>query len=223
MEPRSRQAGAPSASDGTPTRIVLADDHVVVRRALRLLLETQHDLETVAEAGTPEEAVRYVRGHRPDVLLLDLHMGDETSADAVSQVARMTAVVVLTMDGDSDVVRDVLARGAIGYLLKDAPEDDLLAAIRAAAQGDRYLHPTLGAKLLAAPAGGARAAHGLTRREAEVLGLLSLGNTNAEIVRQLVLSVRTVEAHRAHLQRKLGLSKRSELVAFAHEHGLVPS
>jgi two-component system response regulator NreC len=223
MESRSRQDGAPSAREGTPTRIVVADDHVVVRRALRMLLDAQQDLEVVAEAGTPEEAVRYVRGHRPDVVVLDLHMGDETSADAVDQVARMTAVVVLTMDGNSDVVRDVLARGAIGYLLKDAPEDDLLAAIRAAAQGDRWLHPTLGAKLLATPAAGAPATHGLTPREAEVLGLLSLGNTNAEIARRLFLSVRTVEAHRGHLQRKLSLSKRSELVAFAHEHGLVPN
>jgi two-component system response regulator NreC len=204
------------------TTIVLADDHAVVRSGLKLLLEGEHDMEVVAVAGTAEDALRYVRGHKPDVLILDLNMpGARRSLDVIPEVEDAspgTRVVVLTMQEDPAFARHALRAGALGYVLKEAADDELVNAVRLASEGRTYLHPRLGAALAAAPEG---PPGDLTQRELDVLRLIALGHTNAEIAEQLHLSVRTVETHRAHIQQKLGLSARAELVRYALEHRLV--
>ena len=203
-------------------RIVLADDHAVVRSGLKLLLESEDDMEVVAIAGTAEDALRYVRGHRPEVLILDLNMpGARSSLDVlpeVGQVSPGTRVVVLTMQEDPAFARRALRAGAVGYVLKEAADDELVHAVRLATEGRSYLHPRLGAALAAEPEG---PPDDLTERELEVLRLIALGHTNAEIGLQLHLSVRTVETHRAHIQQKLRLSARAELVRYALDRGLV--
>jgi two-component system response regulator NreC len=204
-----------------PTRIVLADDHAVVRSGLKLLLESEDDLEVVASAGTAEDALRYVRGHKPDVLILDLNMPGRPSLEVIPEIPEAspaTRVVVLTMQEDPAFARQALRAGAQGYVLKEAADDELVQAVRLAAEGGTYLHPRLGAALAATPEG---PPDDLTAREVDVLRLIALGHTNTEIAEQLHLSVRTVETHRAHIQRKLGLSTRAELVRYALEHKLV--
>jgi two-component system response regulator NreC len=204
--------------------VVLADDHDVVRSGLRLLLESEADIEVVAEAANVAATARYVLGHKPVVLVLDLNMGGESSLPAIATIlerAAGTAIVVLTMQDDPAYARQALSAGALGYVLKNAAAEELIEAVRLAAAGEQYLTPKLGARLASAPDPSERAADGLTDRELEVLGLIALGHTNAEIATQLVLSVRTVETHRAHIQQKTGLSARSQLVRYALDRGLV--
>lgn len=206
-------------------KIVLADDHAVVRKGLRLLLDSEEGLEVVAEAGTADDALRYVRAHRPQVLVLDLNMpGSVNSLDAIPEVETAgngTRVVVLTMQEDPEFARRALGNGAAGYVLKEAADDELVEAVRRAAAGDTYLNPRLGAALAAAPPKPAGPPDDLTEREVEILRLIALGHTNVEIGEQLYLSVRTVESHRAHIQQKLRRSSRAELVRYALDHGLL--
>lgn len=212
--------------DAAHTRLVLADDHVVVRHGLRLVLEAEDDLEVIAEAGTVEETVRKVRAIRPDVLILDLNLGDESSLPSIPTIradSPGTQIVVLTMQNEPAFAREALQSGAAGYVLKEAADDELVDAVRAAARGETYLNPRLGARLAAEPAAPDGPADDLTEREREVLRLIALGNTNTEIAEQLFLSVRTVETHRAHIQRKLGRTTRAELVAYALENRLIGS
>jgi two-component system response regulator NreC len=199
-------------------RIVLADDHAVVRSGLRHVLGAVEDMEVVAEAGDVEEAVRKVRGHHPDVLVLDLNLGKASSLPAIPELSGMTRVVVLTMQDDPAFARRALADGAAGFVLKETAEGVLLDAVRRAAAGGTYLDPALGARLAAAPAG---PPDGLTERELEVLRLLALGHTNAEVAEQMFLSVRTVESHRAAVARKTGRHSRAELVRYALDHRLL--
>jgi len=204
---------------------VLADDHAVVRSGLRMVLERESGMEVVSEAGDAESAVRTVLGHKPSVLVLDLNMpGELTSLDAIPRIAEVspdTRVVVLTMQEDPEFARQALRAGASGYVLKEAADDELVEAVRRAAAGDTYLNPSLGARLAAAPPEPAGPPDDLTEREVEVLRLIALGHTNAEIAGQLFLSVRTVESHRAHIQQKLGRATRAELVRYALDHGFV--
>jgi two-component system, NarL family, response regulator NreC len=206
-------------------KIVLADDHAVVRKGLRLLLDGEDGFEVVAEAGTADDAMRYVRAHRPAVLVLDLNMpGELTSLDAIPDVEAAgdgTRVVVLTMQEDPEFARRALGSGAAGYVLKEAADDELVEAVRRAAAGDTYLNPRLGAALAAAPPKQAGPPDDLTEREVDILRLIALGHTNVEIGEQLFLSVRTVESHRAHIQQKLRRSSRAELVRYALDHGLL--
>jgi two-component system response regulator NreC len=207
-----------------PTRLLLADDHAVVRSGLRLLLDAEPDLEVVAEAGDLESARRYVLGHKPDVLILDLNMPGGSSLAAIPVLREEfpdTQIVVLTMQKESALAREALRAGALGYVLKDAADDELVQAVRLAAEGRTYLTPELGARMAAAPAESAGPPDDLTEREVEVLRLIALGHTNTEIGQQLYLSVRTVESHRAHIQRKLDRTTRAELVRYALEHGLL--
>jgi two-component system, NarL family, response regulator NreC len=204
--------------------IVLADDHEVVRTGLRLILDSEPDLAVVAEAGDVESAVRYVRGHRPAVLVLDLNMPGGSSLPAIPQVREETpdtAVVVLTMQNDPAFAREAMRAGALGYVLKQAAGTELVEAVRLAARGETYLNPRLGAQVAAEPPGPEGPPDDLTERELEILRLIALGHTNAEIGGQLYLSVRTVESHRAHIQQKTGRSTRAELVRYALDHGLV--
>jgi two-component system response regulator NreC len=213
------------STDATPREritIVIADDHTVVRSGLRMLLDAEEGLEVVAEAGDVDSARRYVRGHKPNVLVLDLNMPGESSLPAIPELREEfpnTEIVVLTMQDDPAYAREAMRAGALGYVLKEAADSELVDAVRIAAAGDTYLHPRLGARLAAEPERGEL--DGLTEREREVLKLIALGHTNSEIADQLYLSVRTVESHRAHIQQKLRLSTRAELVRFALDNGLI--
>jgi two-component system, NarL family, response regulator NreC len=209
-------AGAPAT-----IQIVLADDHEVVRIGLRLLLEAEPDLEVVAEASDIDSARRYVRGHHPAVLVLDLNMPGGSSLEAIPAIREEspeTQIVVLTMQQEPAFAREALSNGALGYVLKEAAAEELVEAVRRAATGESYLNPALGARLAAQPT---VERDNLSEREIEVLRLIALGHTNTEISGQLYLSVRTVETHRAHIQQKLRLSTRAELVGYALERGLV--
>jgi two-component system, NarL family, response regulator NreC len=201
--------------------IVLADDHTVVRKALRVLLEEEPGFEVVAEADDAEAAIRYLRGHKPDVLILDLNMPGRPSLEAIpdmQEASPETKIVVLTMQKEPAFARQALQLGVLGYVLKEAADDELVQAVRSAAAGETYLQPALGAKLAAEPEA---PASDLSERETDVLRLIALGHTNAEIAEQLYISVRTVETHRAHIQQKLGVSSRAELVRSALTRGLV--
>lgn len=209
----------------SPIRIVLADDHQVVRTGLGLLLGAGEDFEIVAEVGDVDGALRAVLGHKPGVLVLDLNMpGTLTSLEAIPAVRERspeTATVVLTMQEDPEYARRALRAGAMGYVLKEAADTELIEAVRRAAAGQTYLNPSLGARLAATPETPTGPPDNLSDREAEVLRLIALGHTNAEIGTQLFLSVRTVETHRAHVQQKLGRSTRADLVRYALDHDLL--
>jgi two-component system response regulator NreC len=215
----------PSLGAVSGIRIVLADDHRVVRTGLSLLLGGEEGFEVVAEAGDVDGALRAVLGHKPDVLVLDLTMpGTRTSLEALPEVRERspeTATVVLTMQEDPAFARHALRAGALAYVLKEAAGTELVEAVRRAAEGQTYLNPSLGASLAATTEAPAGPPDDLSEREAEVLRLIALGHTNAEIAGQLYLSVRTVETHRAHVQQKLGRSTRAELVRYALDHGLL--
>jgi two-component system, NarL family, response regulator NreC len=204
--------------------IVLADDHEVVRAGLRLLLEAEPGFEVVAETGDVDGAVRYVRGHKPEVLVLDLNMpGSMTSLEAIPlamEASPGTHIVVLTMQDDPSFARSALQAGALAYVLKEAADGELIDAVQRASEGKSYLNPRLGAAL-AALRPSSSSSDQLTERETEVLRLIALGHTNAEIAAQLHLSVRTVESHRAHIQQKLRRTTRAELVRYALDRGLV--
>jgi two-component system response regulator NreC len=203
-------------------RVVIADDHAVVRRGLRQVLDADGGFDVVAEAADLDSARRYVRGHHPDVLVLDLNMPGGSTLDGIPEIRAEcpeTQIVVLTMQDEPAYARHALGAGALGYVLKEAAEAELVEAIQRAAAGDTYLNPRLGARVAAEPPPGPP--DGLSEREVEVLHMIALGHTNAEIADQLYLSVRTVETHRAHIQQKLRLGTRSELVRYAIDHGLI--
>ena len=206
------------------TSVIIADDHAVVRKGLRLLIDAEPGLRVVAEAGTVPDAVMKTRALRAGVLILDLNMPGGSSLEAIPQIreeAPMTAIVVLTMQNDPAFARQALQSGAAGFVLKEAADDELLEAIRQASSGGTYLNPTLGARLAAAPPEPAGPPDDLSERELSVLRLIALGYTNSEIASTLHLSVRTVESHRAHIQQKTRRSSRAELVRYALEHHLV--
>jgi two-component system, NarL family, response regulator NreC len=213
------------ASDDAGTiRIVIADDHAVVRSGLRLLLDGEAGFHVVAEAGDAETAARCSLGHKPDVLVLDLNMPGEPSLQVIPRMRETlpeVRIVVLTMQEDPAFAREALQAGALGYVLKEAADAELVEAVRAAAEGRTYLNPALGARIAAEPPREAGPPNGLTEREADVLRLIALGHTNSEIADQLFLSVRTVESHRARIQQKTQLSTRAELVRFALDNDLV--
>jgi len=207
-------------------RVLIADDHALVRSGLRMLLESEGDFEVVAEAGTADEAVRAARLEKPDVVLLDVVMPGRSGLDALGEVleaAPDAKVLVLSMQDDPRYVREAFAAGASGYLLKEAADGELVAALREVAAGAHYVHPALGARMAAADAAAqAKAASDpLSEREREVLRLLALGHTNQEIAQLLFISVRTAETHRAHIMQKLRLSSRAELVRYAIAEGLL--
>jgi two-component system, NarL family, response regulator NreC len=209
-------------ADRSKITVVLADDHAVIRRGLRLLVDAEPDMQVLAEAADVPDAERLTRAHRPRVLVLDLMMPGSSGLDAIPNLREQspdTAIVVLTMEDDPGFARQALQAGALGFVLKEAADGELLQAIRLAADGDTYLNPRLGARMAAQPAEPAGLPDDLTEREAEVLRLVALGHTNTEIAAQLYLSPRTVESHRAHVQQKLRLTTRAELVRYALEHG----
>jgi two-component system response regulator NreC len=211
------------STDATTT-VVIADDHAVVRSGLKTLLDAEPGFEVTAEARDVRTAMTLVRAQRPDVLVLDLNMPGDPSLPAIPELLEAspgTAIVVLTMQNDPAFAREALRAGALGYVLKESANAELVEAVHAATEGRTYLQPQLGARLAAEPAKPDTSEDDLSDRETEVLQLIALGHTNTEIAEQLYLSVRTVESHRAHIQQKLRLSTRAELVRYALEHGLL--
>jgi len=207
-------------------RVLIVDDHAVVRTGIRLLLAQEDDIEPVGEAGTGREAIFQARSLKPDVILLDVVMPDKTGLEALPTLVHEhpeTKVLVLSMQDDPRYVREAFAAGATGYVLKEAADAEVVQAVRAVAAGGHYVHPALGAKLAAAEVEDRRRAEEdpLSERESEVLRLLALGHTNQEIARMLYISVRTAETHRAHIMQKLGLQTRAELVRYALEQGML--
>jgi two-component system, NarL family, response regulator NreC len=208
-------------------RVLVVDDHAVVRAGLRLLLDAEDDIETVGEAGDAREAVFEVRSSKPDVILMDVGLGSGKSgieaAPDVLHEAPDAKVLMLSMQDDPRYVREAFAAGASGYVLKEAADSELVTAVRQVAGGTRYVDPAMGARIAAADAEAERAAakDPLSERESEVLRLLALGHTNQEIAKTLFISVRTAETHRAHIMQKLRISTRAELVRYAIAQGLL--
>jgi DNA-binding NarL/FixJ family response regulator len=202
------------------------DDHAVVRSGLRLLLEQQDGVEPVDEASNAREAIFRAIDHRPDVILIDVTMPDTSGIEAIPKLLEASPaskVLVLSMHDDPRYVRDAFAAGASGYVLKEAADAEVVAAIREVADGGHYVNPALGARLVAAEARERAAAEAdpLSEREHEVLRLLALGHTNQEIAKSLYISVRTAETHRAHIMQKLNLTSRADLVRHALAHGVL--
>ena len=208
-------------SEAETITIILADDHEIVRDGLRRIVEAEGDMEVVAEAGDAETARRRTSGLKPSVLVLDLNMPGEPSLASIPSIlegSSGTTVVVLTMQDDPAFAREAFRLGAKAFVVKHAAGAELVDAIRAAAGGETYVNPVLGARLAAEPEG---PPGGLTPREIDVLRLVAAGHTNPEIADKLVISIRTVETHRAAIHRKLNTASRAEVVAFARDHGLI--
>ncbi len=208
-------------------RILLADDHAVLRAGLRALLTVQGDLEVVGEASEGAEAIRLCQALRPDVVVMDISMPGVGGIEATARIKRDlpgTKVLILSMHDDRGYLRQVLRAGASGYVLKKAADTELLAAIRAAARGEVFLDPAL-AKALVDEVMEPKAAGGeppaLSEREREVLRLLAHGHTNQQVADRLCISVKSVETYKARLMEKLGLKGRAELVRHALQHGLL--
>jgi two-component system response regulator NreC len=209
-----------------PIRVLIVDDHAVVRSGISLLLAQEPDMEPVGEASTGREAIFEARTLKPDVILMDVVMPDQTGLEALPQLLHEhpeVKVLFLSMQDDPRYVREAFSAGASGYVLKEAADTEVVDAVREVSRGGRYVNPELGARLVAAEAEAQRRADEdpLSDREREVLRLLALGHTNQEIARQLYISVRTAETHRAHIMQKLSLTSRAELVRYAMSRGLL--
>ncbi|HEY7379830.1 MAG TPA: response regulator transcription factor [Gaiella sp.] len=207
-------------------RVLLVDDHAILRAGLRRVLDAEDDIEVVGEAENVERAIFEAIANKPDIVVMDVVMPGKSGIDGtpgVLQAAPGAKVLVLSMQDDPRYVREAFEAGASGYVLKEAADNEVVGAVRAVAAGERYLHPALGARLVAAEAEERKRAEAdpLSDREREVLRLLALGHTNQEIAKMLYISVRTAETHRAHIMQKLRLSSRAELVRFALDHGLI--
>lgn len=207
-------------------RVLIVDDHPVVRTGLRRVLEAEPDIEVVGEAADAQHAVFETRSGKPHVVLMDVVMPGKSGIEAIPDVlhdAPEAKVLILSMQDDPRYVREAFAAGAAGYVLKEAVDSELVAAVREVAAGGQYVHPTLGARLVAAEAAERRRAEDdpLSDREHDVLRLLALGHTNQEVADMLYISIRTAETHRAHIMQKLRLRTRAELVRYALEQGLL--
>jgi two-component system response regulator NreC len=212
------------------TRLLLVDDHAVVRSGLKMLLSAEADVEIVGEAGTAAEALDLVGRTKPDVILMDIGLPDLSGIEATREIKKQfpkAAVVALTIHEDQEYFFKMLDAGALGYVPKRAAPEELLRAIRAAAAGEVYLYPSL-AKLLVTdylnqehPAAEKANLDGITDREREVLTYLAEGTSNEEIAASLVISPKTVERHRENIMRKLNLHSRAELVRYAIRKGII--
>lgn len=220
-------------TDVTPIRVLIADDHTLVRQGIRLLLETAPDVKVVGEASDGAEAIRLAVELRPDLVLMDIAMPILDGLEATREIKRLEPhihILALTMHEGEDYFFKILAAGAAGYVLKRAAANDLLAAVHTVAKGEVFLYPSLAKKLVADYLGRVeghesevRAPAGLTPREQEVLGHIASGLSNREIAERLTVSLSTVQTHYAHIIEKLNLRNRTELVKYALRHGLISS
>jgi DNA-binding NarL/FixJ family response regulator len=207
-------------------RVLIVDDHAVVRSGLRHVLDAEDGIEVVGEAGDAQHAVFETRAKKPDVVLMDVMMPGKSGIETIPDVlkdAPEAKVLVLSMQDDPRYVREAFAAGAAGYILKESADTDVVAAVREVAAGGNYVQPSLGARMVAADAQERKRAEAdpLSDRERDVLRLLALGHTNQEISDQLYISVRTAETHRAHIMQKLRLTTRAQLVRYALGQGLL--
>ncbi|HYF90750.1 MAG TPA: response regulator transcription factor [Symbiobacteriaceae bacterium] len=202
-------------------RILIADDHRVVRTGLRMLLESRPGITVVGEASGGAEALQLARRTRPDLVILDLAMPGGSGLEHLKELAALTRVLVLTMHDDVAYVRQVMQAGGSGYVLKEAADVELLAAIEAVMAGQRYIYPTLAGRLMHPEASAEARGVPLSPRELEVLKYVALGHTNQEIADRLDVGVRTVETYKTRICEKLGLHTRSELVRYAIEQRLI--
>jgi two-component system response regulator NreC len=210
-------------------RLILADDHAVVRSGLRMLLEAQPDMEIIAEAESGEEAVNSARKLKPDIILMDIQMPGVNGIEATKRIKQLSpdsAVLALTMHEDEQYFFQMLHAGASGYVPKRAAPDELVTAIRTVARGDVFLYPSLATQLVQdyLKQGGGdqlQVYDTLTPREQEVLILIAEGLSNPEIAERLVISVKTVDRHRENIMRKLNLHSRIDLVKYAIKVGLI--
>lgn len=208
----------------SPITIVLADDQTIVRAALRCVLEAEPGFAIVAEAADLESTARKVLAYKPDVLVLDLHMPDGSTYNTIPkllQISPETRIVILTMEDSPTAARAALRAGAAGFALKEAADTELVEAVYAVHAGHGYLDPELAARAVCEPEVAPGAAEGLSPRELEVLKLVALGFTNTQIGDELHLSIRTVEAHRSHLQHKIRRTTRAEVSAYAREQCII--
>lgn len=211
-----------------PLRILIVDDHGVLRAGLRALLREEPDFQVVGEAGTSDEGLRAALELEPDVVLMDLSIPGVGGLELTRRLRERKSacrVVILTVHDDPALLREAMNAGAAGYVVKRAVESELIAAIRAAVRGEFYVHPSMTRGLVemngcSAPAARRADPEGLTSRELDVVKLLTSGHTNRQIADKLFLSVRTVESHRAHILGKLGLTSRADLVRWAAERKL---
>ena len=207
-------------------RVLLVDDHAILRAGLRRVLDAEEDIEVVAEAESAERALFEALQAKPDVAVLDVVMPGKSGIEATPKLRETVPamrILVLSMQDDPRYVRAAFEAGASGYVLKEAADTEVVEAVRTVARGERYVHPALGARLVAAEVEERKRAEAdpLSDREREVLRLLALGHTNQEIAKLLYISVRTAETHRAHIMRKLGFTSRAELVRHALDQGLI--
>jgi DNA-binding NarL/FixJ family response regulator len=209
------------------SRVLIADDHPLLRAGLRRLLVADPELEVVGEAGTGEDVLRMTAELRPDIVLLDISMPG-TNGIETTRILKATLpgvlVLFLTMHEEEGMLQEALRAGGDGYVVKRAEEPEILRAIHAVREGKLYVHATMTRTLAQPAASGERPSapiEALTPREVDVLRLLAKGNTNRQIAELLNLSVRTVESHRANLMGKLGLASRVELVTYAEDHALL--
>jgi two-component system response regulator NreC len=211
-----------TAAANAHIRVLLADDHALMRRSLRLLLDGEEGIEVIAEANDLAAVTRNVHAHEPHVLILDLSMPDGSSIEAISRFREQapdTQIVVMTMEENPVFAQRAFAAGAVGFVAKDLADDELPQAIRAAARGEEFVSPRTATRLDALQR--SLTDDALSPREVEVLRLIALGHTSVEIARKLHLSPRTVETHRARIHGKLGLATRAELVRYALRRGLL--
>lgn len=208
-------------------RLVIADDHAVVRDGLVALMEDESDISVVAQAGTGQEALAVIRKHRPDIALLDITMPDMNGlkvAKKLSEEAPEVKAFILTMHEEETFFFEALRAGAAGYLLKGSPSDELLSALRAVHEGGVFLPPELAGELVQDYLGRhpqPQEDGSLTPREQEVLMLIAQGHTNAQIANQLTLSINTIKTHRLHIYQKLDLHDRASLVDYALRRGIL--
>lgn len=226
----------PAAQEGIEgINVVIVDDHNVVRQGIRMVLEAQDGIDVVGDAPSGEEGIRVLdelfsakAGPQPNVVVMDLMMDGIGGVEATRRIKEdwpHLGVLVLTMADDRAYLREAFGAGASGYVLKDAVDVELIDAVRAVAEGGRYLHPSLGAELARAEEEARRGPttqHGvpLSRREVDVLRCVAQGYSNKEIADELYISVRTVETHKTHIMQKTGLRARSDLTRFAHDAGI---
>jgi two-component system, NarL family, response regulator NreC len=223
LAPSPAETGS-AVSAASPIRVLLADDHALTRESVRMLLDSEENMEVIAEATDLASVARHIHGHQPHVLVLDLNMPGGSSIEAISQLRERspeTQIVVMTMEDSAVFAQRAFASGAVGFVLKDLADTELPEAIRAAARGEEYVSPSMASRLDALHR--ALTEDRLSAREVEVLRLIALGHTSVEIARKLHLSPRTVETHRARIHQKLGLGTRAELVRYALGRGLLGS